>query len=73
MAQKKGYSKRAHHLEFAIPSAPTPKHLDKYEIEDAARTMKKHQEIKANPKLHRAAKKHLAKEVALAHRAMKGK
>lgn len=72
MAKTKGFSKGAHHLSIAIPSS-RPSGMDRYEVEDAARTMKRHQEIKANPKLHRAAKAHLKREKALADRAIKEK
>lgn len=71
--KKKGYSKAAHVMSLPLPSAPKGHGLDRYDIEDAARTMKRNQEIKANPKLHRAAKSHLKREMALAHRAVRGK
>lgn len=73
MAKKKGFSKKAHHFSIPVPSHNPGSGLEKYEIEDAARTMKRHHEIKANPKLHRAAKAHLKREMALAHKAIKGK
>ena len=39
-----------------------PKHLDKYEVEHAAHVLTQHQEVKADKKLHRAAKMHLKKK-----------
>lgn len=54
---KKAMKSPSSAMGFSMPIAP--KHLDKYEVEDAARHLEKHQEIKANKKLHHAAKRHL--------------
>lgn len=42
--------------------SPSPA-IDKYEAEDAARTLTKAEDIKANPQLHRAAHKHIGKQI----------
>lgn len=58
---------------FSMAISPTPKHLDKYEIEDAARHLERHQEIKSNKKLHRAAIKHLKTKAKAIAKAVKEK
>jgi hypothetical protein len=55
---------------FSMPVAP--KH-DQYEVEDAARTMERHAEIKSKPALHRAAKHHLKKKLKNLHKVVHGK
>lgn len=71
MAKK--YSKNAHAIEIAMPKSHKIGGIDKYEVESAAHTMKRHEEIKANKKLHRAAKMHLRREAKLMMKVSKGK
>jgi hypothetical protein len=44
-----------------------------YEVEDAARALERHQEVKSNKRLHRAAKAHLRKKKRMIEKAVKGK
>lgn len=66
------HGKSAKAFSLPMPSANDNKGgLDKYEVEDAARTIVRHHEIKANKKLHRAAKAHLKRKHKLEERAIK--
>lgn len=68
--KNKGFSAKAHDLSVSLHK---PTHMDKYEVESAAHTLTRHQEIKADKKLHRAAKKHLMKKHKLEAKAIKEK